>query len=293
MSLECESYEPLYYKEKGLAIEPYDYDEDGFIYDETRAFVVMKFPYKFLADETEPESIEMIDQAFYRSSGHNSVSQFGDNITDEDARGTWIPTNGLVVKSGYKDATGVCVLNSGFILKQPFVSLSNANILARFHGDSQLALVSYMMGGGIWDVPSKVQELSDLLTEQGNTDLTKVCEPGYVRLRDELVPALPTEINKYIANAVSWNWHPLDVSFLIKSGMKQLDLNDPRLWIENKGRYFIPENIFMNPGVIKNYNRYEKMMGEEKSRKITYGQVINSYDRCGWNNRAPIELYPK
>ena len=280
--MNCELYEPSYY-EGGLATE---------IDDDVRAFVVMKFPYKYLANETEPESIEIVTQAFYRSSGYNSVAQFGNNITDEDARGTWIPTNGLVVKSGYKDSSGVCVLNSGFILKQPFISLSNANILARFHGDSQLALVSYMMGGGIWNVPSKVQELSDLLIEQGNTDLTKVCSPGFVQLRDNIVPTLPININHYIANSVSWNWHPLDINFLDKSGIKELDLNDPRLWVENRGRYFIPEKIFLQPGVLKNFQRYEKMLGSEKSKKMTYGPVVNSYDRCDWVENAPPEMYP-
>ena len=67
------------------------------------------------------------------------------------------------MKSGHVDSTGVCVLNSPFILKKPFINLELNNLLVRFHGDPQLALVSYKMGGGIWNVKAKRMELANLL----------------------------------------------------------------------------------------------------------------------------------
>ena len=298
--MEC-LVEPYYYNNNGnygLAVEITGNSAYGdYISDEIRAFVVMTFPYIFPQTETEPSETEEVSQAFYRSSGYNSQAQFGDNISDAQARGTWIPTNGLVMKSGYFDSTGVCVLNSPFILKKPFINLELNNLLVRFHGDPQLALVSYKMGGGIWNVKAKRMELANLLYSKGLNDYANYVmnnEPGCVGLTNNTVPALPKDINEYIADSVSWNWHPLDISFLNQSGLTDgIDLNNKDIWIEKDGRYFIPENIFYNPGLLKNYYRYVKMFGPEKASNIALGQIYRGYDRCPWAKNTDPIIYKK
>lgn len=294
--------EPVFYGKGGnfgLAVEITGNGRGGrVIYDDVRAFVVMTFLYKFPKLGVLEAGDENVSQAFYRSSGSNSNEQFGDRITDKQAKGTWIPTNGLVVREGMKDNTGVCVLgNYGFILKKPFLQLGDNTILSRFHGDPQLALISYTMGGGIWEVSFKRKELGDILTKSGYGEYgnyVKSNKPGCANLTDNLIPVLSSDINRYIADSVSWNWHPLDTNFLIKSGNTNgVNLNDETLWIEKDGRYFIPRTIFLNPGVIKNYKKYSKMFGPEKAAKMSLGNVINPYNTCGWEDNAFPELYPK
>lgn len=292
-----QNVEPIYYETEnytGLAVEPYKETVNGFEYDEIRAFVVMQFPYIYPQTDTEPSSTELVTQAFYRSSGSNSQEQFGENITDLQARGTWIPTNGLVAQPGYREH-GVCVLkNSGFILKDPFVQLNELNILSRFNGDPQLALVSYFMGGGIWNVKAKVKELSDILRKQNLPDYTKKFKPGCVGLTNELVPALSMNINKYIANSVSWNWHPKDMDFLIKAALEEVNLNNETFWIENEGRYFIPKNLFLNPGVLRNFRKSSliKSLGPKKTKEVFYRIITNAYNICPWSENSPISMFP-
>jgi hypothetical protein len=286
--------EPIYYNsglEIGLAVEPYKVINQKILYDETRAFVVMEFPY-FYYDE---KSWIPVSQAFYRSSGHNSNEQFGDNINDKQAKGTWIPTNGLVTKPGYKQH-GVCVLNNrGFIMKKPFLD-DNKGILSRFHGDSQLGLISYLMGGGVWNVPGKIDELGKMLVKQGLEDFTQLFNPGCVGLTHNVVHSTPNEINSYIAESVSWNWHPKDFDFLKKSGLDKIDLNDEKLWIENRGRFFIPEQILLMPKVINNFinSKFKKKWGEKKTKSIIYGPpIINPYKKCPWEDISKQQFYKK
>ena len=301
--MEC-SVEPYYHNNNGnygLAIEIVDISPSGeYIDEEIRAFVVMTFPYIYPETETEPSEIQEVSQAFYRSSGYNSQEQFGNNVSDAQARGTWIPTNGLVIKNGYVDMTGVCVLNnSSFILKKPFVNLEFNNLLVRFHGDPQLALVSYKIGGGIWNLKAKKTELANLLYNEGFDDYgdyVKNNNPGCVGLTDNTIPTLPNDINKYIADSVSWNWHPLDMDFLNKSGLTDgINLNNKDIWIEKEGRYFIPENIFYNPGLLKNYYKFknEFKFDHEKASNFALGQIYRAYNKCPWQENVSPLIYKK
>lgn len=146
--------EPRYYK-GGLAITEYIHKD---VWDEIRAFVVMRFPYRD----------NIVEQAFYRSSGHNSAESFGKEFVDaygehstDLARGTWLPFNAIVVKVDTEkvadqdeDLTTSMMpfgkKNIMFILKMPFYEPGNG-IFSRFHNDPELAMISYLMGGGIWN----------------------------------------------------------------------------------------------------------------------------------------------
>lgn len=276
---------PVYYQDQqgniGLAIEPYAIDNGKVLYDQVRAYVVMTFPYTFF----NPEETVVVNQAFYRSSGHNSREQFGPNITDEQARGTWIPTNGLVAKPGSRDReTGVISLNSSFILKKPFVDIGCPSmLLSRFHNDPQLAFISYLMGGGLWRLPEKVHELSVLFGEFNLPDLTKKYPMGCLGLTHSMVPASMYEINQYIGDAVSWNWHPVDMEFLGANNLEGIDLRDPDLWVEDRGRYFIPEHIFGYYRNIKNPSpTLTRAFSPEKIKELAIQPFIGPYKQSQW-----------
>lgn len=276
LTLKCPSnVEPIYLK-NSLVSEPDD---------TVRAFVVMRFPYIY-----PDKSKRIVEQAFYRTSGHNSQAQFGDKVTDSIARGTWIPSNGLVGRPGYRDS-GVCVMTNlySFILKEPFTNLADSSLLSRFHSDPQLAFISYLMGGGIWRVPEISKELGEIMKYVGLNDYTQQYTQGCINLTNKVIPISYIDINNYIGNAVSWNWHPIDIEFLQKSGLNKIDLRDPILWVEKYGKVFIPEQLLVNPNIIKGYinsglrkmNKPDKILfTEEKLKDMAYQSATNQFTPC-------------
>lgn len=249
-----DNVKPIYYKGEGLAITEYIHVD---VWDEVRAYVVMEFPYNG----------KTVKQAFYRSSGHNSAESFGKEFTDrygDDAtklaRGTWLPFNAIVVKIDSQkieehgeDLTSTFFTlskkNISYIMKHPFYEPGN-EILSRFHNDIDLARVSYLMGGGIWNTDfGKDQDLFKDLE----------VEPGYVNLVDKLIPATIYEVNKYIADAISWNWYPRDIKTLIRPvdenrQIKTITLADDNIWTTVDDRTFLSENLFLNNlGHFRNY----------------------------------------
>ena len=258
---------PIYYN-NSLVAEPDD---------TVRAFLVMEFPYQY------PDgSINIVRQCFYRSSGHNSNEQFGDDITDMQARGTWIPTNGLVAVPGHRDMNRVCVMNNqySFILKEPFVNLQSVPLLRRFHSDPQLAFISYLMGGGIWRLSNIVKRLSSLMSQS----YPKQFNQGCININDNIITLSPKEINNYIGDAVSWNWHPIDEQFLQISTLEKVDLRDPILYIQKHGQDFIPKALLNSPAIIKNYLksglRRIPNFTEDKIKELSYQSVSNTFNVC-------------
>ena len=296
---DCRDYGigPVYYNignNYGLVAAPYRYNNGNIRYDTTRAFVVMNFPYLF----PDGDSI-IVSQAFYRSSGSNSRELFG--VDTDEAKGTWIPTNAYVAKNdiikpkeGENPERGKSEIIS-FIMKKPFVDEGLNNILSRFHGDVQLALTSYLMGGGIWNIRRKVMELSRLLIQSGLPDYTRRYRAGCVGLTNNIIGALMGDINRYIGDSVSWNWHPDDVGFLAEIGLPSIDLNNELLWIRAQGRYFIPGNIFNNAGSVKTFikdTKKKERFGYDGTRTMLYGPIENIYKMKEWSEHDPRELYP-
>ncbi len=277
--MNCRNVKPRYFK-GGLAIT--EYIHPG-IWDEVRAFVVMTFPYS---------AGKIVEQAFYRSSGHNSAESFGEGFTTGTARGTWIPFNAIAVKVDTQKISdqdedlqpskfSFSKSNILFILKRPFLEYYVHGILKRFHDDPILAFVSYLMGGGIWD------------TELGQTFITNTglnaqkLPPGCIGLTDKLVRTTTYEVNQYVGTAVSWNWHPKDV---IEGASKPIDLGDPGLLTTVKTdegeRTFLSEAIFLN-----DYNSLKNYVKINKTIKSTLPIPNYSSTHKPYNWADDIELY--
>jgi hypothetical protein len=269
--MDCNNVRPIYFK-GGLAIT--EYINPG-VWDEVRAFVVMEFPYRD----------NIVKQAFYRSSGHNSAETFGPGFTTETARGTWLPFNAIVVKTDNRaspedDGSSLSKsvkTNVMLILKYPFVEYI-PGILNRFHDDPELAYISYLMGGGIWET-----KLGKKFIMQTGLNEQKLL-PGCVGLKDKLVRATAAEVNKYIGNAVSWNWHPKDI---INGSSIEVDLRDPGLWTTSKSkegnRVFISEHIFGNH--VKNYVKIHPLI----KQNVPIPNLSNLHQPYPWAD--DIELY--
>jgi hypothetical protein len=254
-----------YYK-GGLAITPYRMEENEIFYDNLRAFVVVSFDY-----HTKEEIIKA-KQCFYRSTGSNSNKQFGSNTSDQQARGTWIPTNVVVVNITKNVSTKKMEIQE-LIYKPPFVTQEEGTLLSRFGGDKQLALISYALGGGIWNVDYKMKQLKLLFPK------IKLPPPGYAELIDtKLVKTSYKQLNFYINKNNSYNWRPADRGFKEVSGLKVVDFSDEIFWVKVKNRCFIPISL-LSPLNLKNIIK----MLKKYNKNIAYQSVMNLFNIYKWS----------
>jgi hypothetical protein len=254
-----------YYK-GGLAITPYRMEENEIFYDNLRAFVVVSFDY-----HTKEEIIKA-KQCFYRSTGSNSNKQFGSNTSDQQARGTWIPTNVVVVNITKNVSTKKMEIQE-LIYKPPFVIQEEGTLLSRFGGDKQLALISYALGGGIWNVDYKMKQLKLLFPK------IKLPPPGYAELIDtKLVKTSYKQLNFYINKNNSYNWRPADRGFKEVSGLKVVDFSDEIFWVKVKNRCFIPISL-LSPLNLKNIIK----MLKKYNKNIAYQSVMNLFNIYKWS----------
>ena len=138
----------------------------------------------------------------------------------------------------------------------------------------------------------KKKDIEERNKQKSECDFTVPQSTWWINQLTERIMAKSKDINKYIADSVSWNWHPLDMGVLKITNLKDgINLNNPALWIEKDGRYFIPESLFNNPGYIKNYIKYSKMFSEEQAKKIAYSNTMNEFNRCGWSEYTNTNLY--
>ena len=255
----------IHYYKGGLAITPYDINEDEVMYDTLRAFIVISFDY-----HTEEGTIKA-KQCFYRSTGSNSNKQFGSNVSDHQARGTWIPTNAVVVNITKNVSTKKMEIQE-LIYKPPFVTDKEGTLLSRFGGDSQLALSSYALGGGIWNIEYKIKQLKTFFPK------TELPPPGYANLNNtKLIKASYKQLNFYINKNNSYNWRPADEEFKILSGLKVVDFSDDIFWVKVKNRCFIPIGL-LSP---LNLNNVIKML-KKYNKNIAYQSVMNLFQIYKW-----------
>jgi hypothetical protein len=254
-----------YYK-GGLSITPYRMEENEIFYDNLRAFVVVSFDYH------TKEGIIKAKQCFYRSTGSNSNKQFGSNTSDQQARGTWIPTNVVVVNITKNVSTKKMEIQE-LIYKPPFVTQEEGTLLSRFGGDKQLALISYALGGGIWNVDYKMKQLKLLFPK------IKLPPPGYAELIDtKLVKTSYKQLNFYINKNNSYNWRPADRGFKEVSGLKVVDFSDEIFWVKVKNRCFIPISL-LSPLNLKNIIK----MLKKYNKNIAYQSVMNLFNIYKWS----------